>query len=165
MIVSTIPKSELAYLYGVARFKVNDIAELYGKTRQTVWESLKRYGIAKRDVWVSFTCDLCKGPGKAREKVFLKSELHFCCHSCYMDYLRNDQYIQSRTGQRIAHGVLLEIAKKKGLSLPEKFVAHHEDGNDMNNEPSNLTPFKNHSDHLKHHHQLRRERLAQCQAM
>ena len=38
-------------------------------------------------------------------------------------------------------------------------VVHHIDGNDMNNDLSNLMLFSSHGEHLAYHHKLRRERL------
>jgi hypothetical protein len=71
-------------------------------------------------------------------------------------YKKNDEYKQNRTGQRIGRRVIEELL---GRELLNGEVVHHKDGNDMNNDPGNLIVFSSHSEHMEHHHGLRRARL------
>lgn len=73
-----------------------------------------------------------------------------------MQYLRNPEYEAWRTGQRIARIILSEHLHRELISGE---VVHHIDGNNRNNDLSNLMLFKNSSEHIAYHHKLRRERL------
>jgi hypothetical protein len=62
--------------------------------------------------------------------------------------INNPNYQQSRQGQRIAREV---IDKLTTLWHHMNYVAHHVDGDDLNNDPNNLWAFKTNADHMKFH--------------
>lgn len=149
-------KLELERLYLTEHLTLAEIGELYGKPRQTIFYWIKKFGIdtstAER---FNIKCDNCRSDFSITRKKWKISNKHFCCMSCRIDYLRSEEYAQSRTSQRIARAVIEE----SGRTLKPGEVVHHIDDNNMNNDLSNLVVFKSNADHMKHHHKLRYEKV------
>ena len=152
-----IEEEYLRNAYLVQHKTMQEIADELGCTKQLVFHYKKKYRLQTVDAeWVDYICDTCKGNSKMTRGRYRKSLNHFCCHSCYMDYLRNDEYRQRSDGQRIARSV---VEKQLCRELKQGEVVHHIDSDNMNNDNSNLIEFGSHSDHMKHHHKLRQDRL------
>jgi hypothetical protein len=150
-------KLELSRMYLDEHLTMEQIGKLVGLTRQGVQHWVKKHGIdASKAERFKVICDVCGKEFELTRKRFTKSIKHFCGMECYKTYLRNAEYRQNRTGQRIGRAVVEKGLQRK---LRDGEVVHHIDGNDTNNDPSNLTVFASHSEHLAFHHQLRRERI------
>jgi hypothetical protein len=123
-----------------------------GKSRQGIlyWlHKLPDYRVSER---FDVLCDQCGGSFEILRCQWRKSLKHFCCTECYKEYLRNPEYRENRTGQRIGRAVMSEHL---GRGLRPGEVVHHVDGDDMNNGLENLMLFKSHGEHLAYHHKMR----------
>ena len=131
-----------------------EIAKWYGVTRQAVWKAFKKEGVETRKGIAtrrSATCDECGSEYEVTRSEFRRfGKKHFCSDICYGFYLRNDKSYYNRHLQRAARRKVSEI-----FELSSENVVHHIDSNHLNHELWNLMVFKNHSDHLKYHHQIR----------
>lgn len=146
-------KEDLERKYLVEHKTLEEIGKEYGTTRQAVYYFVKKYGLLVKDAEnVAFKCDTCGKDSTVTRKRFKRSIKHFCSMECYKGYLRNSEYIQSRTGQRHGREV---VEKYYGRILQLGEVVHHVDGDNTNNDISNLIVFKSHSEHLEHHHKAR----------
>jgi DNA-binding transcriptional regulator LsrR (DeoR family) len=81
------------------------------------------------------------------------SSRHFCCAEHFYAYRPtvNPRYRQWRHGCRLARA---EVAKH--FALQPEHVVHHLDGDQKNNDPSNLAVFASQADHIAYHHGKRR---------
>jgi len=153
-------KAELSKLYLDDDRQINEIARIYSRSRQMVYKWFKQHGIERKDYFVWFKCDYCGQVGKSRKKTYAKSEKHFCSKECYQHgYMHNPEYRQRRQGQRIGRILMKEFLEAHGILMNYDMVVHHVDGDNNNNDLSNLMVFNNASEHLAYHHKLRRERL------
>jgi len=121
------------------------LAQQYGITRQGIWKALNKYGIdtTKRSVEVP-----CKQCGKVilKKKCQIRNRYrNFCSRTCYFAYFSLNTLI-SRQGQRIGRKVMNSFFK-----LKSKYVVHHEDGNEMNNNINNLRVFASNGEHISYH--------------
>lgn len=127
---------------------LQEIANEYDVTRQAVKYHLNKRGIStgKRSKKIDLVCVKCGKVFKRLKSYSMRSNRIYCSHECYFASLHNPGYNQNRQGQRIARRVVSEI-----FDFESGHVVHHEDGDCMNNELSNLIVFRNQSDHLKWH--------------
>lgn len=154
-------KPQLEQWYLRDHLTLEEIGKKLSITRQAVHNRMRRCGIdMSTGERFDVKCDVCGVFYSVTRKRFKSTIMHLCSEKCRIAYLKTSQYKASRQGQRIGRAVLMEIATKKGLSMPDGFVVHHKDGDDFNNDPSNLMVFKNNAEHTLHHHKLRRERLS-----
>ena len=154
-------RAMLEHKYLVEHKTLEEIGQELGVSRQAVFYYTRKYRIpAHKAENVDSTCDICGKNFTVTRKRWKKTLKHFCSFACYKVYLRNDEYRQRRTGQRIGRDVM---EKKIARKLRDGEVVHHIDGNNDNNDPKNLILFSSHSDHLKHHHELRRDKIESIQ--
>jgi len=124
---------------------LEQIGKKYNVSRQSVKVFLNKNGINTSRGQFFIICDNC-GVRKYKPRNQIRGKVHkFCSGKCYFEFLNNPNYKESMQGQRLGRS---EIEKKFGLF---DFVIHHKDGNDLNNNLSNLVAFKSHSDHMKFH--------------
>ena len=146
-------KEEWVTKYLVEHKTLEEIGKEYGITRQGVYHFVKKYGLSVKDAEnIKFKCDMCGEDSTQTRKRYSRSIKHFCSGGCYKEYLRNDGYTRSRTGQRLARYIM-----SKHLCRELRFgeVVHHNDSDNTNNALENLTLFSSASEHLKHHHRVR----------
>lgn len=85
-----------------------------------------------------------------RPRCRIRRHKHFFCNfDCYRGWLQRGNYIASRQGSREARRLVSMFFK-----LKEGYIAHHIDGNQNNNDVSNLMVFKNQKDHLRFHREI-----------
>lgn len=149
-------KDQLEQWYLKDHLTMQEIGAKLGRTRQAIHERMRRLGIdtAKGERF-EVVCDSCHQPFTTTRKRFLAAVKHFCCHKCYTIYLHSNDYLQNRTGQRLGRIVMSDHL---GRDLVIGEVVHHVDGNNLNNDISNLMLFKSHSEHILFHHKLRQEK-------
>lgn len=152
----TVSTQDLVVLVNKLDLPLAEVEERTGMTRQAIWKRMKREGVL----------DPRRAPGGARRKVVLKpcafcgeaiqrykkrllqaNQMNaFCGQECYMASLEQHPYEEWRHGTRLARAVVAQHFK-----LELGHIVHHEDGNQRNNDLSNLTVFASHSDHMAHH--------------
>ena len=130
--------------------RMTDIAKRYSLTRQRIWQVLKAAGVdtTKKGAMIKVICAYCGGEFKRIRCQVRKSKNNFCSNECYYAWLsdRSSNHEPWRHGMRIGRAVA-----SKYLYLEPEYVVHHEDGNNRNNDVSNLKVFKNSKDHLLYH--------------
>jgi len=110
--------------------------------------NLKQAGIdSKQGTWVDLECPECGTEFKTGRSRARKSSGNYCSDTCYYKSRATTNCKESRQGQRIGRQVGSQY-----FEMPPKSVVHHEDGDDHNNDLSNLRVFASQSDHLKYHH-------------
>lgn len=147
-------REDLERMYLVEHRTMQEIGDANGISKQRVCQLIHGFGIdVRRAERFTTKCDTCGVEFEITRKRYNKSVKHFCCMRCYTRFLNNFEYRQSRTGQRMARKFIEEHI---GRELRPGEVIHHRDGNCMNNSLDNLILFSSHSEHMKHHHQVKR---------
>lgn len=124
------------------------LAKQYGVTRQAIYKIIKKAGVDTSKRKFAVSCTVC-GKITYRPKCRVRERKHiFCSFDCYRAWLNSlgDKYKPNRHGQRIARHVV-----SKHFQLQQKHVVHHEDGNCLNNDVSNLRVFACQGDHIRYH--------------
>ena len=125
------------------------IADLTGNvvTGRSVLRFLNRNGIATYDTRRVVRCEYCGKEFKKARNLYRKSNHHFCTKECYWAHLKNPDYYRSVYHMRRAR----EIVKELGYIPSPEEVVHHDDFDNRNNDPGNLTVFANNGDHTRWH--------------
>lgn len=150
--MDVIDKETLRYFYEDQLMSPRKIGEKFNKTRVRIWQLLKKYGLhnGRRVVRV---CVKCKEPFKVVRIKVRTFPSEYCTDGCYYDHCQEvSGQNPSKVGQERARKVIEEWL---GFKLPDAFVVHHEDENELNNEPGNLFVFPSQSEHMKYHHAKR----------
>lgn len=145
---SKLTDYELKKLYTESDLQVRHIATLAGIGRESVWKRLKRLGVATAGRGtVAVTCAFCGMEFNRYRTRASKTDKDYCNAECYFASRENPGYVPWRHGQRLARALVSQHIRL----LPE-WVIHHKDGNNKNNDISNLVVFESQKIHLKHHH-------------
>ena len=138
---------ELKSLYE-SHMKINKIAEIAGITRQGVWKRLKKLGLhVGRHGTGTTTCAFCGAEIKRFKSRMSRVAAGYCNQECYFASRENPDYVPWRQGQRLARAIVAQH-----IRLTHEMVIHHKNGNNKNNDLSNLAVYANQADHMKHHH-------------
>jgi hypothetical protein len=130
-------------------YSLQMISDEIGFSRQGIKKALNLAGVdtSKDATWQNLECPQC---GEMFKKSRALTRNHpgkmYCNSKCYYDSIHNPNFVQWRHGTRIARDVISEY-----MDIPDMAVAHHEDGNERNNDVRNLMLFANQSDHGKWH--------------
>jgi len=139
---------DIVDLFKKHHMKVNQVAQLLGVSRQAIWKRLRKVGVRSRDfVWIDFVCAFCGEAGRRRWRRVSKAIDSYCNTECYFADLENPGYKQWRQGSRIGRAI---VAQYYGV-LPEGAIVHHRDGDDRNNDRSNLMLLASQADHMRIH--------------
>lgn len=129
--------------------RMKDLATRYNLTRQRIWQVLKAAGVdtAKKG-GIDVACAWCDKEFKKPRCQVRQRKRCFCSNDCYYAWLakRSAGFEPWRHGMRIARSLVSEY-----FILESGYVVHHEDGNNQNNDLSNLRVFESHGDHLRYH--------------
>lgn len=129
---------------------ITEIAAALELTRQRVWQIVRSLGLSThRPKGVERNCALvsCRAAIRVPQSRARKSEKSFCNAEHYYAWRFNPQFLGWRQGMRLGRA---EVAKH--FKLEPRHIVHHLDGNERNNEISNLIVFASASDHMRHHH-------------
>lgn len=127
------------------------IAPMAGVSRQTVWKILKEQGINTSKgpggaTRVKYDCDFCGQPSEMTRARWRRNIKHYCSTECYFASLENPGYHPWKQGQRLARAIVSQY-----FPIPEKAVVHHKDGDNRNNDRSNLAVYASQDNHMNHH--------------
>ncbi len=133
--------------------KVTALAVEYRCSGIGIYCMLKRRGITsgthckyEKRVFIDTECSSCGIIFSRDEFQLNRTNTHFCSHACYYKFLRRNQYKESRYGMTLARK---EVSKH--FTLTGKNVVHHLDGNNHNNDITNLVVFKSQREHVRFH--------------
>lgn len=134
--------------YSSGRATAAELAERFGVSRQYVHRVVRAAGVAPRGrrKRVKRKCAHC---GKTIEVHYFRSKRTrrmFCSKEHYWAELGKSGYVASRQGQREARAAVRAV-----FDLLDGDVVHHIDGDQGNNELSNLMVFRDHADHMRWH--------------
>lgn len=127
---------------------VTAVARDLGITRQGLYKRFRKLGLvvtAKRAI-LTVTCTTCSREFERRRCHARAVHKQYCSSECYRQAIRRPEYRQHRQSSRKARRVVREFYR-----LLDTDVVHHMDGDDTNNEPSNLMVFGSHADHMRWH--------------
>ena len=141
---------DIVVMLAEGRLKVGEVARSLGVSRQAIWKRLKHAGIdISGRAWVETKCTFCAASIRRRWRVVARNEDNYCNHECYYADLENLGHKQWRQGSRIARAI---VAQYFPLGrLPEGSIVHHKDGDDRNNDRSNLLLLASQADHIRMH--------------
>lgn len=136
------------HLYTVEHKTLAEIGTHFGVSRVAVWKRLRKAGIGREEgTWVAIKCSFCGNPFRQRRSRWRKSLEHYCTSECYFAGLENNStYIAWRHGSRLARALA-----SQHFELEPEHIVHHQDGNQRNNDLSNLRVFACQADHIKWH--------------
>jgi hypothetical protein len=122
------------------------IGDVYGVTRQAVRKFLITHGVDTSKRLREVECKQCGKRVMRTRKRVRETKWPFCSCACYYEFIKNPDYQEHRQGQRNARLVIEQY-----LGVGVDFVSHHFDGDDDNNEVSNLWAFRTQADHMRYH--------------
>jgi predicted RNA-binding Zn-ribbon protein involved in translation (DUF1610 family) len=135
-------------MYTVQHLTMQQIADKIGYSKCYVGQRLKAAGISsEQGEWVDVECAECGSNFKVERARSRKSANKYCTDACYFAARATTNYKPNYQGQRIGRKVVSGY-----FVLPPGSIVHHEDGDNLNNDPFNLRVFASQSDHLKYHH-------------
>ena len=144
---SSLKPQDVVALYTESHLTMEEIGKIAGVTRQGIKKVLDKAGVkASEGEWLDTTCSSCGNTIHVRRKRWRINRKTYCNQDCYIASLQSTAYKPRRHGQRIARLIV-----KQYFDLQPGHVTHHKDGDNRNNDRSNLLVFANQSDHLKHH--------------
>ena len=127
-------------------FTQEQIAGIFKVSQPLVHEVLKREGLTRENKPAETrVCAQCGEPvrinGHRR-----RARNSFCCEAHYFLFLNNPAYQRSVWGTKLARRKVTEH-----FQLQEGNIVHHQDGNDNNNELTNLWVFATSGEHTSYH--------------
>lgn len=156
MTAERVSTQHLVVLVNEKRLPLAEVARLTGLTRQAIWKRLKADGVlVKRrekggapGVMVETVCAYCGVELSRHKRQLLKADQlrAFCGETCYFAALENPNYAQWRQGCRLARAIV-----SQRFPLQHQHVVHHKDGDNRNNDRSNLVVFATQAEHIAHH--------------
>ena len=123
-----------------AGWKQSDLATRYGCSKAAVSHYLHRQRSRINKASVPVPCACGCGVNVTRQ------QRKFASVACYYRTVCRTEFISCRQGQRQARKIASGL-----FALEPAHVVHHVDGNEANNELSNLWVFASHADHMSHH--------------
>jgi hypothetical protein len=137
-------------LYCKRGFTMAQVAKKVGMSPMGVWRRLKKAGV--EDSRVEVECGWCGILFKKGRATWRKSTYHFCCVPCCTEWTRVERgngFKENKESCKRARKLVKEWFDLKGGQ--DGNIVHHVDGNEGNNELSNLWVFENHADHHRFH--------------
>ena len=132
------------------------MASIKNTTISYIINRVKKLFLPKREKQKFFIqCYFCGATKRVSKHQMDKNKLHFCSSIHYQFFIQKNK-IQKNTGTLHA-STYRKHARKIMNALPHQIV-HHIDGDEANNDPSNLLLFDSNKDHVKFHHFLRRSK-------
>ena len=130
-------------------YSLQMISDEIGFSRAGIQKALNRAGVdtSKEATWQTLECPQC---GETFKKSRALTRNHpgkmYCGSKCYYDSIHNPAFVEWRQGTRVARDII-----SQHIDIPAKAIAHHKDGDERNNDVSNLMLFANQSDHMTWH--------------
>lgn len=138
----------------ITEYRDNDIPMIelsarYSVSRQAIHKLLRVAGVdtSKTAAWRTISCATCGKTIQRTRCKTRKTNTPTCSRKCYFDYLRSKaEYIENRNASRNARKLVAKL-----FDLQSKHIVHHIDGDQNNNDLSNLLVFASQADHVRHH--------------
>lgn len=139
-----ISNQQLINLYKNQGLTLRQIAKKYKVSHQNIHQRLKRLGIIKNDLRVQVNCDSCgkiKQISVSRSK---KQQKHYCNMTCLAISKEKGHYKIWKREQKISR---VEVGKH--FKLVPEYVVDYVDGDNKNNDISNLVVYASEEERIK----------------
>lgn len=156
MAQSSVSTQDLVVWVNEYRWPMAEVVAKSGMTRQGVYKRLKAAGclVKRREkggapgVMTQVPCAFCGVILTRRIKRLIQGRMlrQFCNTTCYFASLSTSGYRESRHGARLARVIVAQH-----FPLESQHIVHHKDGNQRNNDRSNLMVFASQAAHMAHH--------------
>lgn len=151
-----VTTQDLVVLVNQIQLPMDEIETRTGLTRQGIWKRLKRAGVlvprrapggAPSKVTIR-ACAFCGASVKRYKKRMIRqNQLNvFCNESCYVASLEQHPYEEWRQGTNLARAIVANH-----FPLERGQIVHHKDGDQRNNDLSNLMVFATQAQHMAFH--------------
>lgn len=141
---------EMRRMYERELLSCDHIAKVYGCTRQRVWQILKAAGVQTVDHKRLVKCHVCGKEVQRHRSQVRKSRRQYCSTACYAAHVGSSAYQEHRQSSRIARAIAESL-----YEMQPEYQVHHLDGNQRNNELSNMVIFHSAHDHHTYHRSSR----------
>lgn len=151
-----VSTQDLVVLVNQMQLPMEEIETRTGLTRQGIWKRLKKAGvhIPRKAPGGSILkvairpCAFCGAPVKRyKRRMIQHNQINaFCNESCYFASLEQHAYEEWRQGTNLARAIVANH-----FPLERGQIVHHKDGNQRNNDLSNLMVFANQAAHVAFH--------------
>ena len=134
----------LVKLYTVEHLTLRGIGKRVEMSAAGVAKRLKAAGIvSEQGEWIDKVCETC-----AKEFRITRSRAtaRYCSTTCYGIAITSPKSYIWRHGQRLARLIVAQH-----FDLQPEHVVHHKDGDNRNNDRSNLAVYASQADHTKSH--------------
>lgn len=143
-----VDTAELVRLFTELHLTLREIGRMVGMTAQGVSRRLRKAGTkAQAGTWITKPCAYCGIELKRQRSRSHRRENWYCCNEHYYAARSNPQFAKWRHGSRLARAI---VSQHYPLSPVE--IVHHKDGDERNNDISNLAVYASNSDHMAAHH-------------
>lgn len=133
--------------YTVDHLTLAEIGRLIGMSKTAVMKRLHKAGITREHgTWATKPCAWCSVEVR-RHRRNLSAEQWYCTVEHYYASRENPDFQEWRHGGRLARAIVAQH-----YPIARGHVVHHKDGNQRNNDRSNLMVFASQADHLAYHH-------------
>ena len=138
----------LKTLYVESHLTLREIGLQTGLSPQAVAKRLKKAGVEiQAGTWVNRRCGFCGSNLKVNRAKARKSENSYCNSKCYGAAWSSPGSFEWRHGTRLARAIV-----EKYYLLTSEMVVDHKNGDERNNDLTNLRVFASQSDHMRSHH-------------
>lgn len=145
--LSKIDTETLTRLYTVEHLTCAEIGARVKLSRQQIAMRLKQAKIStNKGTWVNCICEFCSKEYKVTRSKYRKIGSKYCSTTCYGAAITSPKSHLWRHGQRLARLIVAQH-----FDLQPGHVVHHKDGDDHNNDRSNLAVYASQADHAKMH--------------
>lgn len=151
-----VSTQDLVVLVNKEKLSLEEVEARTGMSRQGIWKRLKTAGVfiprsapggapGKR---TKVACGYCGVLVERYQQtlVKLRQMQAFCNPECYAASLAQHPYEAWRQGCRLARVIV-----SQHFPLQHEHIVHHKDGDERNNDLSNLMVFASNADHMAHH--------------
>jgi hypothetical protein len=142
-----VATQDVVAMYTVQHLSLRQIGQIVGMSAVGVQKRLNTAGVdtskARR---ISRLCAFCGVELALMRCQVKRSNKSYCSTDCYVESMRNDNYIPWRHGGRLAR-----VLVSQHFRLPAGAVVHHKDGNQRNNNLDNLAVYASQADHTAMH--------------
>lgn len=137
---------ELIKMYTIDHLTLTEISSKVGISFQAISMRLRRAGITGKDgIYYTLVCKHCANKYKRYRSLVRLGVKQYCSKKCYWLSSKNDYYVNWRNGCIKARQIV-----SKYFPLEKEQIVHHIDGDDRNNNISNLQVFRNRSEFMSY---------------
>ncbi len=139
---------DVVVMYVDQHLTLRQIGSLVGMSATAVSKRLRSAGItADQGEWLDRQCGFCNAPLRVTRAKARRSIRSYCNPRCAGASHGVPTAYAWRNGSRLARLVVAQH-----FPLQPEHIVHHVDGDQRNNDRSNLLVFANQSDHVRYHH-------------